>query len=601
MSQTAGLDDFQVADYAGIFRRRWWVVLAVTLIGLAASIGYLAKAQKVYTATASVYVTAASTTANQVANGRTSGTVNLDTEAQVVRSTAVAQGAAKLMHSSAAIPQLVAHVSVTVPPNSQVLSISCQQSSAVAAASCAQSFAKAYLSYSTASATAKLNSQISALQSRVSALQSDSAKLTSEMAILPANSTQQASAQQQLNSDHSQLNSLNSQIAQLTADRADPSGGSIISDATPPSKASNPKASLVIPSGLVAGLLIGLVLALIIDRRDHRVRRPHDVTKLNLPVLMSLPSRKPALEQAIVPPRSPDGRDFAELAHALSSSLEGGSHVIVVTSVSAGRGASFVAANLAIALSRNQPDVTLVCADIEDSAIPGMVGLPASPGLTEVLAGVLTAEEISHYPVVAPRLRVIPPGAVVPADGLRQDAVEGLFTGMRRENKYIVVEAPPVSSSPDVYAFAHVADTVVLVAEIRRTRTEQILDGVQYFERIGGPVPGVVLMPALKVPSDSITRHPSAPPSDSTTRYRPAATESAGSAPEPHIEAAAEHAIVPANGNGAGTVGDDAQTSVTMPFARIVPDASKKERQAQDAADSDATTAEEVPSSRPES
>ncbi len=641
MSQTAGPADFQAADYAGILRRRWWVVLAVTLIGVAASLGYLKMAHKVYTATASVYVTAASTTANQVANGRTSGTVNLDTEAQIVRSTAVSEAAAKLMHSSEPIPKLITQVSVTVPPNSQVLSISCQQPAAGAAANCAQSFANAYLSYSTASTTAKLNKQLSALQSRVSDLQSDSAKLTSEMAILPVNSTQRASAQEKLTSDNNQLNSLNSQIAGLTADLADASGGSIISDATPPSKASNPKTSLVLPSGLVAGLLIGLILALVIDRRDHRVRGPQDVAKLNLPVLMSLP-RKPRLELAIIPPRSPAGRDVAEMAHGLISFLGGGSHVILVTSVSGGREAGFVAANLAVALSRNQPDVTLVCADVEESVIPGMVGLSASPGLTEVLAGVLTADETSHYPVAAPRLRVIPPGAVVQADGLRQDAVEGLFTSMRREDRYIVVEAPPVSSSPDVYALAHAADTVVLVAEIRRTRSEQILDGVQYFEKIGDPVPGVVLVPALRAPSDGGTQHRSA-------------TAEAG--PQRHIQAAPQRAAVPANGNGAGTVGHDAeavghdaeavghdaeavghdaeavshdaeavshdaeavsngpevvsdstealrnavQTSKTVPFARISTGASGKGGDAPDAAGSDATAAQEVRSSRPES
>jgi hypothetical protein len=157
---------------------------------------------------------------------------------------------------------------------------------------------------------------------------------------------------------------------------------------------------------------------------------------------------------------------------------------------------------------------------------------------------------------------------------------------MRRDDRYIVVEAPPVSSDPDVYALAHVADTVVLVAEIRRTRREQILDGVQYFEKIGDPIPGVVLVPVLKAPSDS------------TARHRPAATEST---PEPHTEAAAQPAAVSASGNGAGTAGNGGQTNVTVPFARIIPDASGKGGEAQDAADSGATTAEEVPSSRPES
>ena len=46
----------------------------------------------------------------------------------------------------------------------------------------------------------------------------------------------------------------------------------------------------------------------------------------------------------------------------LTGSLGAGSHVILVTGSVPGHGASLVAANLAVALSRNQPDVTLVCA-----------------------------------------------------------------------------------------------------------------------------------------------------------------------------------------------------------------------------------------------
>jgi succinoglycan biosynthesis transport protein ExoP len=319
-----------------------------------------------------VYVTANGGTANQVAGGRTTGTVNLDTEAQVVQSATVAQAAAKLIYATETLPQLIKRVSVTVPANSQVLSISCQASSATGAASCAQSFAQAFLSYTSSSTSASANSQISALQSKISALESASAKLTVEVGSLPDNSPQRAAAQEQLNSDQGQLSSLNSQVAQLTAERTNPSGGSIISNAVPPSSASSPKPLLIFPSGLLAGLLIGLILSFIVDRRDRRVRSPRDLMKINVPVLMSLVQKRSAVELAIAP-RSQVGRDFSGLAHLLTSSLGTGSHVILVTGASAGNGVSLVAANLAVSLSRNQPDVTLVCADLEGSLIPAML------------------------------------------------------------------------------------------------------------------------------------------------------------------------------------------------------------------------------------
>src|SRR6266487_4343485 len=70
MSYTSEPEDLQLTDYAGVLRRRWRVILACAITGLLAGAGYLHAAHKVYTATASVYVTATSGTTNQVVSGR---------------------------------------------------------------------------------------------------------------------------------------------------------------------------------------------------------------------------------------------------------------------------------------------------------------------------------------------------------------------------------------------------------------------------------------------------------------------------------------------------------------------------------------------------
>ncbi len=272
MSYTSEPEDLQLTDYAGVLRRRWRVILACAITGLLAGAGYLHAAHKVYTATASVYVTATSGTTNQVANGRTTGAVNLDTQAQMVRSSAVAQAAAKM----------------------------------------------------------------TALKSRIADLESASAKLTIEASSLPANSSRRAAAEVQLTSDHSQLSSLNRQVAQLTVALANPSGGSIISNAIPPRGASSPKPALVLASGLLAGLLAGFVLAFISDRRRRWIRRPQDVAEADVPVLMSLPAKGPAPELTITVARSPLGREFSELAHMLTGAMGAGRHVILVSGTTRG-------------------------------------------------------------------------------------------------------------------------------------------------------------------------------------------------------------------------------------------------------------------------
>jgi len=63
MSQSPGSQDLQLADYTGVLRRRWWLIMAIAVVALVGSIGYYKSAHKVYTATASVYVPRRSTAA----------------------------------------------------------------------------------------------------------------------------------------------------------------------------------------------------------------------------------------------------------------------------------------------------------------------------------------------------------------------------------------------------------------------------------------------------------------------------------------------------------------------------------------------------------
>jgi Mrp family chromosome partitioning ATPase len=238
------------------------------------------------------------------------------------------------------------------------------------------------------------------------------------------------------------------------------------------------------------------------NRGILRLLSPRDITRLNVPVLMSLPLRKKfAPELGIADHRSPTGRSFSELAHMLTGSLGAGSHVVLVTGSVPGHGASMVAANLAAALSRHQPAVTLVCGDLEGSVIPQMAGMRSGRGLTDVLAGDVPAEAVWRHPAAAPRLNVITPGtAGTEAEDLRQDAVEQLLTSLRGEDRWIVVEAAPVTSGPDVYTLALTADATILVAETPGTHSNQVLDSVEHLDRMGATVLGAVLLPSPRSP-----------------------------------------------------------------------------------------------------
>src|SRR5260370_37476127 len=115
-------DSFEEADYVGVLRRRWWIVLTVTIVGLVGAFGYVTVAPKVYTATAAVDVTpTAADQSNAVAGSRTAGAlVNLDTQAQVVVSTAVTTLAGKTMPRPLTASPPAQQVNRTLRPNASV-------------------------------------------------------------------------------------------------------------------------------------------------------------------------------------------------------------------------------------------------------------------------------------------------------------------------------------------------------------------------------------------------------------------------------------------------------------------------------------------------
>src|SRR5262245_25045440 len=275
MSSSQQPGPLAVVDYTGVLRRRWWVVAACAVVGLLGAAAYLLVAPKTYTATATVFVkTTGADVGDGITGNRTSGAlVNLDTEAQLVKSGTVAAIAGRSMHSSLTPYELAKQVTVTVPPNSQVLTIACDAPTGPGAAACANAFAAAYLQNRSATATSVLNAQIKTLAGKVSTLEKAMAKLNTAISGLAKNSATRATDAAVLASDRIQAKALNGQITSLTGLAANVNGGKVYTAATAPGKPSSPSKSLVLPSGLVAGLVVGLVVAFVWDRRDRRVDR----------------------------------------------------------------------------------------------------------------------------------------------------------------------------------------------------------------------------------------------------------------------------------------------------------------------------------------
>ncbi len=300
-------------------------------------------------------------------------------------------------------------MSVAVPANSSVLQISCQAKTAAQASVCANAFASAYIQNRNASSAATIDSERKTVRGELTGLEKNTTRLTLQIGSLPLNSPQRASAKSQLQSDTGQLKSLANQAAALSAQAAANSGGSIITKATPPTTPSSPKKKIILPSGLLAGLLIGLIIAFVWDKQDDRVRGARNLGNAGAPVLLSL-SAKDLGAQPLASPRSRAGLDFSDVARSAARALDQDHHLLLVAGASSGQSSSVTAVNLAVALARIHSAVILVCPSGQGTA--RLLGLPESRTLdtraaAELAAGELSVEEIALQPAGFPGLRVV--------------------------------------------------------------------------------------------------------------------------------------------------------------------------------------------------
>jgi capsular polysaccharide biosynthesis protein/Mrp family chromosome partitioning ATPase len=496
-------DSFEVVDYTHVLRRRWPIVVVVTIICLIGAVGYTYAGPKAYTATAQVYVaaTGADLAAAAAEGHSASGALNLDTEAQIVASGTVATLAGKKMHSSLSSYDLSKDVAVSVPANSQLMDIACSMSSATAAASCANAFAAAYLENRSADAASYINDQITPLKSQISSLQKTVSSLNTTIQSQPKNSSTRATDQSQMTSDNNQLSNLNSKLASLYSEASQSNGGNITTAAGVPGSPSSPKKSLVLPSGLAAGLVIGLIAAFVWDRRDKRIHDSRDAGRfLSLPILLDLPKRSIGRQVALASPRSRTGKAFTEMAHALGASLGEGSHVVLVAGTVPGSGASLVAANLAASLARTHSEAVLVCAALRDSIAPELFGLAGDGrGLAEVVAGRATVGEVARGPASAPGLWVIPPGAdpALAEYNLQHDMAKAMTSQLRRDARFVVIEAQATEDGAETFSLAEFADAAVLTVELSRTTRDEASGCIERLHRMRTPVAGVAVLPAV--------------------------------------------------------------------------------------------------------
>jgi uncharacterized protein involved in exopolysaccharide biosynthesis/Mrp family chromosome partitioning ATPase len=509
-----------LSHYLGAFRRHWWIALVATGAGLGGGAVLTQAMPKVYESSASVLVESVGQDTN-AEGGRTKGTVNLDTEAQLVGSGAVAVKATTLLRSDVSPIELAKSVSVQVPANTTVLVITFKADDPREAQAGSHAFAEAYLRNREETARAQLDKRIRSLNLKVRQLTTVLTGINAKLAVAPKGSSTESNLQSLRNNSQNQLNSLTGRLNELTTTMV--GGGSIISDSRLPEEPTSPNAWLNIGTGGMLGLLLGLGLAYLRERFDRRLVTPNDVRdRGRVPVLAALDERSTPHFDDVLQPYGPGGRVFNRLRNEVLAAMREDDRIIVVTGTSRGSASTLVAANLAAALARTGSEVVLIGAHLPDSVIDAaplarMFGVSAMPGLSDLLAGRVSLSRALQRTPRIPSLRVITTGGAATAAGLMQSQrLKDTLQTLRKQGGYVVIEAPSTSSSADAQSLASLADAAILAVELRRSRRPALVDATEQLQRVGTRLLGAVVLPRLAA------MHPIEPPAPAVTLPAPA-------------------------------------------------------------------------------
>ena len=471
--------DLTFADYGAVLRRRGWIIIALLVIGFLVGLGVAAGVAKSFKATTVVQVqdTSAATNSGTSSTSKTVDGVNLDTEAQVVRSAQVATAAAKSLGLSTPAAKLQKDIAVSVPANSTVLNITFTGSSPSAAQSGSLAFAQAYLAQRHATAAAALAAQRTALVNEITPLTTQLRSVTTQVATLPDASSARALAEAQQGLLVSQINGLNAQLAPLAS--ISTVGGAVITSPQRPTAPSSPSKPLYAGGGALVGLLLGFLIMAGLEILDPRLRGRRGAERLlQVPVLAELDIRPDERWASVVKPTSPAARGFGELCDALAGS-EGGHRTILVVGVDEDGPGSIVAAGLAAAISRARGEALLLVTAERDPGLAALgvkLGDDAPDGVQSGTAPTVPGLRVGHIKAVGASR-----GPVVMSARTTADTA--------------VIAGPAIGAGALDHALVEQVDAVILVARDGSTSWELALTALRRLRNAQAHVAGVVLLP----------------------------------------------------------------------------------------------------------
>jgi succinoglycan biosynthesis transport protein ExoP len=429
----------ELKDYIRVIRKRWQIIVAVTLVVLAGAALATELSPKVYEATTRLFVsTSGSSDSSALLSGSNFTQQRVLSYADVITTPNVLDPVIKTLQLNTTAAKLGAQITATVPLNTVLIEVAVQDTNPRVAAQVADAVGKQF---------------------------------TRTVADLESVSKGQAS----------------------------PVKVTVVSTPTVPTTPVSPKPTRNLALGVVLGLLLGLGLALLRDLLDTTIKNERDCAEVTGATVIGGiafdpgAAKSPLLVQA--DPNSPRAEAFRTLRTNLQF-VDAANHPrsIVFTSSVPSEGKTTTTANLAITMAASGARVCVVEGDLRRPRLLEYMGMDGSVGLTNVLIGQAELGDVLQQ-FAESSVYVLGAGSVPPNPSELLGSAAMIETLRELESRFdvVIIDTPPLLPVTDAAVLSTIAGGTVVVVGAGRVDRDHLARSLQSLEAVKGRVLGLVL------------------------------------------------------------------------------------------------------------
>jgi capsular exopolysaccharide synthesis family protein len=285
---------------------------------------------------------------------------------------------------------------------------------------------------------------------------------------IPSRSIEEQRLKRQVDVNADMYKNLNLKAAEAKlAEAATIPDVSVLDAAVAPLRPTKNTAPVIILGAFGVGLVLGLVLAVLLDQLDRRFRYPEQATKeLGLFILGVVPVIGSKRKRSQIQEASQVVEAFRTIRMNVRYAADPGRPLVMtITSPGPNDGKSLISSNLALSFAESGARTLIIDGDIRRGELARTFDVSAKPGLVEYLDGTALIAEVLHPVAAHPNLSLMPAGARRrrAPELLATPRLNQLVNQMAGEYDVIVIDSPPLGAGFDAYALAIASGNMALV------------------------------------------------------------------------------------------------------------------------------------------